>query len=112
MGLALNTDKLQIAQAEIDAITGGLRRPTIEDKDSLPYVHAIVKETLRWHPPLPMDIARASIEDDVYSGMLCLLMVSFLFPRIISGYFIPKNTTVIPNIWFAVAYFSMLPSLR
>ena len=68
MGLSLNPDKLHKAQLEIDHVVGNLRRPTLADQDSLPYIHAIVKETLRWHPPLPMDIARASIEDDMYNG--------------------------------------------
>lgn len=40
------------AQAEIDRITGG-RCPTIADKDSLPYLNAILLETLRWHPAAP-----------------------------------------------------------
>jgi len=82
MAMAIHRDVLVKAQAELDSVVGRERPPTVDDRDSLPYIHAIVKETLRWHPPLPMDIARASIEDDVYKG-----------------YFIPKNTTVIPNIW-------------
>ncbi|KAF9468657.1 cytochrome P450, partial [Collybia nuda] len=82
MGLALNPEKLKRAQAELDHVVGRERRPIIQDRQSLPYVHAIVKETLRWHPPLPMSIARSSIQDDYYNG-----------------YFIPKNTTIIPNIW-------------
>ena len=38
------------AQAEIEAVTGGSRLPSYEDKASLPYVNAIVKEVLRWYP--------------------------------------------------------------
>ncbi|KAJ7866373.1 cytochrome P450 [Mycena olivaceomarginata] len=82
MALALHPDILRTAQAEIDSVVGRQYTPSIEDRDALPYILAIVKETLRWHPPLPMDIPRASIEDDFYNG-----------------YLIPKNTTVIPNIW-------------
>ncbi|KAF8884271.1 cytochrome P450 [Gymnopilus junonius] len=86
MAMATNTEKLRIAQAEIDEVVGRSRTPVIQDRESLPYVHAIIKETLRWHPPLPMDIARSSIHDDVYRG-----------------YLIPVGTTVIPNVW-AIAH--------
>ncbi|KAF8067793.1 cytochrome P450 [Lyophyllum atratum] len=86
MAIATNPDKLKIAQTELDQVIGRSRTPTVRDRDNLPYVHAIVKETLRWHPPLPMDIARSSIQDDHYRG-----------------YLIPKNTTVIPNVW-AIAH--------
>ncbi|KAJ7736960.1 cytochrome P450 [Mycena maculata] len=82
MALALHPEILRTAQAEIDSVVGRQRPPSIKDRHALPYILAIVKETLRWHPPLPMDIPRASIEDDFYNG-----------------YLIPKNTTVIPNIW-------------
>ncbi|KAJ7056066.1 cytochrome P450 [Mycena amicta] len=82
MALALHPKILCAAQAEIDSVVGRERPPTIDDRPALPYILAIVKETLRWHPPLPIDIPRASIEDDFYKG-----------------YLIPKNTTVIPNIW-------------
>jgi hypothetical protein len=36
-------------QAEIRAILGD-RLPNLEDRDSLPYVNAILLETLRWFP--------------------------------------------------------------
>lgn len=68
MAMATHSDKLRIAQAELDRIIGPDRNPTLADRDNLPYVHAVVKETLRWHPPLPMDIARSSIQDDYYRG--------------------------------------------
>lgn len=41
------------AQAEIDRVVGTDRLPAIEDRDSLPYVMAICKETLRWHTVVP-----------------------------------------------------------
>lgn len=68
MAMATHPDKLKIAQRELDSIVGFDRLPTMDDRETLPYVHAIVKETLRWHPPLPMNIARSSIKDDSYQG--------------------------------------------
>ena len=42
------------AQAEIDAFVGTGRLPEFDDRPSLPYVDAIVHETLRWQPPVPL----------------------------------------------------------
>ena len=42
------------AQAEIDAIVGTDRLPEFDDRSSLPYVDAILHETLRWQPPAPL----------------------------------------------------------
>ncbi|EMD36008.1 hypothetical protein CERSUDRAFT_96232 [Gelatoporia subvermispora B] len=69
------------AQAEIDSIVGTDRLPTIEDKSSLPYVGALIKETMRWHPVVPLGVPHRSSEDDEYKV-----------------YFIPKSTVVIPNV--------------
>ncbi|KLO17678.1 cytochrome P450 [Schizopora paradoxa] len=41
------------AQAEIDRVVGTDRLPTFQDRESLPYVMAICKETLRWHTVVP-----------------------------------------------------------
>ncbi|KAF5343599.1 hypothetical protein D9757_013685 [Collybiopsis confluens] len=38
------------AQAELDAIVGRTRIPTFADRDHLPYIGAMIKEILRWHP--------------------------------------------------------------
>ena len=37
------------AQAEIDAVIGPNRLPDFDDRPSLPYVNALVKELMRWH---------------------------------------------------------------
>jgi cytochrome P450 len=42
------------AQLEIDTVVGTGRFPTLKDRPSLPYIGAILKETLRWHPIVPM----------------------------------------------------------
>lgn len=36
------------AQAELDAVIGSQRLPEFSDRPSLPYVNALVKETMRW----------------------------------------------------------------
>ena len=42
------------AQAEIDAAIGSSRLPEYEDRPLLPYVDAILRETLRWEPTAPI----------------------------------------------------------
>ncbi|KAL5481175.1 hypothetical protein ACEPAI_10116 [Sanghuangporus weigelae] len=70
------------AQEEIDRVIGSDRLPSFKDRDDLPYVDAVVKEVLRWHPVGPMGLPHMSTEDDVYEG-----------------YFIPKGSLLLANIW-------------
>ncbi|KAI3539469.1 hypothetical protein CSPX01_08915 [Colletotrichum filicis] len=67
------------AQDEIDRVVGDSRLPSFSDKDSLPYVHAIAQEALRWHTLAPMGFPHLTTEDDTYNG-----------------YFIPKDTLLFP----------------
>lgn len=46
------------AQAEVDAVVGGDRLPCIADRDTLPYVGAVLKEVLRWRPVVPLGTFR------------------------------------------------------
>ncbi|KAF8547992.1 cytochrome P450 [Imleria badia] len=69
------------AQAEIDALIGTERLPEYEHRPCLPYVEAIIRESLRWKPVAPI-APHAAIRDDVYKG-----------------YHIPRGATVIANIW-------------
>ncbi|KDR69746.1 hypothetical protein GALMADRAFT_160252 [Galerina marginata CBS 339.88] len=80
--MALHPDIQMKAQAEIDSVIGQKRLPDFNDRDSLPYVEAIYRELMRIRPPVPLGVPHALTEDDYYKG-----------------YFIPKGTTVIGNIW-------------
>ncbi|KAI9443590.1 cytochrome P450 [Lactarius indigo] len=68
------------AHAELDEVVGSARPPTFADLPSLPYIRAMVKETLRWSPTTPLGVPHASTEDDWYEGM-----------------FIPKGTICLQN---------------
>ncbi|KAF8837462.1 cytochrome P450 [Paxillus ammoniavirescens] len=70
------------AQQEIDSVVGSERLPNFADRSSLPYVEAVLRETLRWHPVAPLGISHAALDNDIYRG-----------------YFIPKGMTVVPNVW-------------
>ena len=97
------------AQAEIDMVVGSDRFPTFDDQVRLPYVDAVMKEVLRWRPigPLGKFVVHQS------HGTVHLLVI---FKRLITnyppgiphvcteddyykGYFIPKGSSVIANIW-------------
>ncbi|GAB1517022.1 hypothetical protein RhiTH_000065 [Rhizoctonia solani] len=82
MAMAMHPEVQTRAQAEIDSVLGGSRLPEMDDRQSMPYVHAIVKEVLRWRSVLPLGTPHASIEEDFYQG-----------------YRIPKGATIIPNQW-------------
>ncbi|EFJ11208.1 hypothetical protein SELMODRAFT_126417 [Selaginella moellendorffii] len=45
---------LSRAQKEIDQVVGSSRLVQESDLPSLPYLHAVIKESLRLHPPLPL----------------------------------------------------------
>ncbi|KAK9067776.1 hypothetical protein SSX86_011887 [Deinandra increscens subsp. villosa] len=72
---------LKKAREEIERVVGKNRLLVELDIPNLPYLQAIMKETLRLHPPVPL-IPRKSTED-----------------RIVAGYDIPAKTTVFINVW-------------
>ena len=42
------------AQKEIDAVVGSGRLPDFGDRPSLPFIEAVLRETLGWHPVSPL----------------------------------------------------------
>lgn len=80
--MTLFPDVQRKAQEEIDLVLGPGQLPRVRDRPRLPYIDAVVKEILRWHPVAPMGIPHASSEDDTWEG-----------------YFIPKGSLLMPNIW-------------
>ncbi|KAJ3820431.1 cytochrome P450 [Lentinula raphanica] len=78
------------AHQELDCIIGRNRLPDFADRDTLPYIEAILHETMRrariltqkWQPTTPAGLPHLVSEEDVYNG-----------------YRIPKNSIVITNMW-------------
>jgi cytochrome P450 len=54
LAMALYPEVQKKAQAEIDSVVGPNRLPNFEDRPSLPYINAVVKESMRWHVPAPL----------------------------------------------------------
>ncbi|KAG2116998.1 cytochrome P450 [Suillus discolor] len=72
LAMVLYPDVQKRAQAEIDSVIGRDRLPAFEDKKSLPYVDAVVRETYQWMPIAPLDypigIPHATSSEDTYDG--------------------------------------------
>ncbi|GAB4841458.1 hypothetical protein Ancab_039710 [Ancistrocladus abbreviatus] len=77
-----NKHVLKYAQEEIDQKVGRDRWVEETDIESLVYLQAIVKETLRLYPPGPIGLPHEAIED-------CH----------VNGYHVPKGTRLLVNIW-------------
>ncbi|KAF9619268.1 hypothetical protein IFM89_006455, partial [Coptis chinensis] len=69
-------------QAEIDQVVGLNKKVEEVDIGSLHYLQAVVKETLRLHPPIPLLIPRKAREDTEFMG-----------------YSIPEGTEILVNVW-------------
>ena len=80
--MVLNPQVMKKAQEELDRVVGKGRLPEFSDRDDLPYIDAVVKELLRWNPPVPLSSLRRVTQDDVYRE-----------------HFIPAGATVMENIW-------------
>ncbi|GJJ10296.1 hypothetical protein Clacol_004522 [Clathrus columnatus] len=82
LGITRHTTELQKAQSEIDAVIGKDRLPTLEDRSRLPYFEALCLEIHRKYPFGPLGLPHVPREDDVHDG-----------------YYIPKDSVVIANLW-------------
>ncbi|PKI59542.1 hypothetical protein CRG98_020070 [Punica granatum] len=75
-------DTMRKAQQELDKVVG--KDNVVEEShiSMLPYVHAVVKESLRLHPPAPVLVPHCPSED-----------------TLISGFRIQKGSMVYINVW-------------
>ena len=97
--MALYPDVQKEAQAELDAVVGPNRLPDFHDRPFLPYINAVVKESIRWNLAAPLG------KPYVIIIVATILMSSEGIPHVSSnddeynGFYIPKGTTVIGNAW-------------
>jgi cytochrome P450 len=54
MAMVMNPDVQKKAQSHIDSVLGHSRLPEISDRGSIPYVDAVMYETLRYYPVVPL----------------------------------------------------------
>ncbi|KAI3495021.1 hypothetical protein L1887_37127 [Cichorium endivia] len=78
-----NPEKMKVARLEIIKLMqnskGNIQEMHISQ---LPYLQAVIKETLRLHPPVPFLIPRQAIHDVE-----------------VRGFIIPKNAQILCNVW-------------
>ncbi|EKM54955.1 uncharacterized protein PHACADRAFT_194981 [Phanerochaete carnosa HHB-10118-sp] len=81
LNMVLYPDIQRRAQESIDEVCQG-RLPDYSDYDKLPFVHALLRESLRCNPVVALNLPHKSTDDDIYKG-----------------YFLPKGSIVVANIW-------------
>ncbi|XP_072952784.1 cytochrome P450 71A9-like [Typha angustifolia] len=80
--LVRNSHVMKKLVDEVRGIAGENSKVRMEDLNKMSYLKAVVKETLRLHPPIPLLLPKETTED-------CH----------IRGYYIPKGTRVFVNAW-------------
>lgn len=80
--LLMNPHIMEKAQNEVRSILGEKRVVAESDLQQLHYMSAVIKETFRLHPAVPVLVPRESMED-----------------VIIDGYEIPAKTRIFVNAW-------------
>nr|AJD25180.1 cytochrome P450 CYP76A36 [Salvia miltiorrhiza] len=80
--LLSHPEAMAAARSELARVVGEGKRFEEAHIDDLPYLQAVMKETLRLHPPIPFLVPRRAVRE-----------VNFM------GYQIPKNTQLFVNAW-------------
>ncbi|EJD39082.1 cytochrome P450 [Auricularia subglabra TFB-10046 SS5] len=87
MAMAVHPEAQRKVHEEMERVVGDARSPGWEDEEDLPYLRAVIIESMRWRPVAILGgTAHASTEDDVYEygG---------------KSYFIPKGSIILAPLW-------------
>ncbi|OJJ51826.1 hypothetical protein ASPZODRAFT_2108113 [Penicilliopsis zonata CBS 506.65] len=83
LAMMLFPDVQRKAQAEIDkAFNHEPTLPSVSDRARLPYLHALIKETLRWHSIVPLGIPHRAET-----------------AHVVNSHLIPADAILIANVW-------------
>jgi len=79
--LLQNPEKLKKTRKELQQVIDKDEEPKDSDITKLPYLQAVVKETLRLHPPVPLLIRKSVTAVNL------------------GGYVVPKDVQLLVNVW-------------
>lgn len=79
---ASHQDAQRRIQAEIDDVIGSDRLPVWLDHKTMPYTEAFIMEMMRWRTIVPLNLLRYTLADTE-----------------LNGFFIPKHTAILSNMW-------------
>ncbi|KAK0224318.1 cytochrome P450 [Armillaria fumosa] len=80
LAMVLHPDVQRRAHAELDVNIVHGNFPTYEDKQNLPYINAILKETLRRYTPIPLVHRKPSTDDTLHNFVIAkdtMILVNF-----------------------------------
>ncbi|KAK8563478.1 hypothetical protein V6N12_035624 [Hibiscus sabdariffa] len=80
--LLCNPETMVKVKEELSRVVGPNKRVEESDIGNLHYLNAVIKETFRLHPPIPLLVPRKAMRDAEFMG-----------------YHIPQNTQVFVNVW-------------
>nr|AMZ03404.1 cytochrome P450 CYP76AH17 [Plectranthus barbatus] len=80
--LVNNPDKMAKLKQELKSVVGERKLVDESEMPRLPYLQAVIKESLRIHPPGPLLLPRKAETDQE-----------------VNGYLIPKGTQILFNVW-------------
>jgi cytochrome P450 len=73
------------ARAELDAVIGPDRLPSLKDREQLPYMNALIKEVFRCGLVVPQGLPHKARANDIHDG-----------------YLIPRGSLIMTNIWYEI----------
>ena len=108
LAMALFPEAQHRAQAQIDAVIGRERAPKFSDKDDLPYISALINETLRWRTVGPVSIPTRTTKASLLRYYPSLVDLHYVVQDDwYRGFLIPKASMVVCNVWSGFLLFNL-----
>jgi hypothetical protein len=95
--MTLHPEVAEKARQELDAVVGNDRLPSFEDKLSLPYLDALIKEIFRWHSITPLCEQRPLVIASQGLSFAPAAPHTLMQDDIYEGYHIPKGRSTLLN---------------